>query len=76
MGIGPGTDLAISDDSGTGTVGRFNKDGCAMVFGALTLAVVDTIVVVSVDPDTNVFAGGVVDATVFCTGPAWITGLT
>ena len=54
MGIGPGTDLAISDDSGTGTVGRFNKDGCAMVFGALAL--VDTIVVVSVDPDNNVFA--------------------
>ena len=49
MGIGPGTDLAISDDSGTGTVGRFNKDGCAMAFGALTLAVVDTIVVVSVE---------------------------
>ena len=56
MGIGPGTDLAISDDSGTGTVGRFNKDGCEMAFGALTLAVLDTIVVVSVDPDTNVFA--------------------
>jgi hypothetical protein len=57
MGIGPGTDFAISDDSGTGTVGRFNKDGCCeMAFGALTLAVVDTIVVVSVDPDTNVFA--------------------
>jgi hypothetical protein len=76
MGIGPGTDLAISDDSGTGTVGRFNKEGCAMAFGALTLDVVDTIVVVSVDPDTNVFAVGVVDATVFCTVTAWITGLT